>query len=454
MKMSQMSTANSKRLFERACKVLPEGVNSPVRGPRYFKPYPMYMKKGQGSKLFDVDGNEYVDFNMALGPLIHGHAPPRVIEAVKKAMDDGTMLGVCQEIEVEVAEKIDHMVPNADLIRFTNSGTEATMHAIRLARGYSGKKKILKFEGHFHGNHDYVLVNIQPPAGVLGSRICPVKIPQGPGIPEETLSNTLVIPWNDSEILEETVRRHKDDLALVISEPVMGNCGHIAPKPGYLKSMREITTENDVLLLFDEVITGFRLAPGGAQEYFKIDADLVTMAKALGAGFPIGAFAGKREVMNTLVAEKCNPVHHSGTYNANALCLHAARASLKELTARDGEAYRQLHAIGNRMITGIRKIFEENKVEGIVQGIGPMFQVYFTKLKSIRDSRDFVTGVDQGAYSKFGHELLRRGVFISPIASENWFISTAHSNPDVDRGLRAVNASVKALKEAGTLPTK
>jgi glutamate-1-semialdehyde 2,1-aminomutase len=452
--MSEMSTVNSKHLFERACKVLPEGVSSPVRGPRYFKPYPIYMKKAQGSKLFDVDENEYVDFNMALGPLIHGHAPPKVIEAVKNAMSQGTMLGINQEIEVEVAEKIEQMVPNADLIRFTNSGTEATMHAIRLARGYSGKKKILKFEGHFHGNHDYVLVNIQPPAGVLGSRRCPIKIPQGPGIPEETLSNTLVIPWNDAEILEETVRRYSDDLALVITEPVMGNCGLIAPKPGYLKAMREITTENNVLLLFDEVITGFRLAPGGAQEYFKIDADLVTMAKALGAGFPIGAFAGRREIMNALVAEKGNPVHHSGTYNANALCLHAARASLGALTARDGEAYKQLHTIGNRMITGIRKIFEENKVEGIVQGIGPMFQVYFTKLKSINDSREFATSVDQVTYSRFGRELLQRGIFISPIASENWFISTAHSRADVDFGLKAVNASVKALKKAGALPTK
>lgn len=253
-------TRKSKALYERAVKVLAEGVNSPVRGPRNFKPYPLYMKGGKGSKIFDVDGNEFLDLMMALGPLILGHAPPKLIEAVKEAMENGTMLGATQEVEIEVAEKINQIVPNADLVRFGNSGTEATMHAIRVARGYTGKKKILKFEGHFHGNHDYVLVNLQPPTSVLGNRISPTKIPNGPGIPEETLINTITIPWNDAELLERTVKRHRDELAAVITEPIMGNCGHIAPRPDYLKAMREITAENDVLLIFDEIITGFRLA--------------------------------------------------------------------------------------------------------------------------------------------------------------------------------------------------
>jgi glutamate-1-semialdehyde 2,1-aminomutase len=439
-------TRKSKALYERAVNVLAEGVNSPVRGPRNFKPYPLYMKGGKGSKIFDVDGNEYLDLMMALGPLILGHAPPKLIEAVKEAMENGTMLGATQEVEIEVAEKISEIVPNADLIRFANSGTEATMHAIRVARGYTGKKKILKFEGHFHGNHDYVLVNLQPPTSVLGSRISPNKIPNGPGIPEETLINTITIPWNDAELLEKAVKRHRDELAAVITEPIMGNCGHIAPRPNYLKSMREITSDNDVLLIFDEIITGFRLAPGGAQEYFNVNADLITMGKALGAGFPIAAFAGKRDIMNTLVAEKGPPVHNSGTYNGNALCMHAARASLRELTAHEGAAYRHLHSFGNQLISGIRRILKENKISGIVQGMGPMFQVYFTKAKEIIDYRTFDAAVDRVIFPKFAQALLERGVYISPIAGEHWFVSTAHSNDDLQFALKAIEGSVRSLK--------
>jgi glutamate-1-semialdehyde 2,1-aminomutase len=405
------------------------------------------MKGGRGSRIFDVDGNEYLDFIMAFGPLILGHAPPRVIEAVKRVMEEGTMLGTAQEIEVEVAEKINQMVPNADLVRFANTGTEATMHAIRVARGYTGKKKILKFEGHFHGNHDYVLVNLQPPTGVLGSRVSPIKIPNGPGIPEETLMNTIVIPWNDADLLEKTVKRYANELAVVMTEPIMGNCGHIGPRPDYLKVMREITAENDVLLLFDEVITGFRIARGGAQEYFGVDADLVTMAKAMGAGFPIAAFAGKREIMNTLVADYGPPVHNSGTYNGNTLCMYAVRATLNELTSNDGAAYKHLHSIGNRMISGIRRIFEQEAVDGIVQGIGPMFQLYFTKAKAINDYREFDAAVDRGMFQRFATKLMANGVYISPIAGEHWFVSTAHNDDDVELALKAIEASVKAIKD-------
>lgn len=437
--------SKSRALYERACKVIPEGVSSPVRGPRSYKPYPIYMKNGKGSKIFDADGNEYVDFILAFGPLILGHAPPPVIEAVKKAMEDGTMMGTAQEIEVEVAEKINRIVPNADLVRFANTGTEATMHAIRVARGYTGKKKILKFEGHFHGNHDYVLVNLQPPSGVLGSRVSPTKIPNGPGIPEETLENTIVMPWNDAALLEKTIKRHANELAVVITEPIMANCGHIGPRPDYLKAMREITTDNDVLLLFDEVITGFRLAPGGAQEYFGVDADLVTMAKAMGAGFPVAAFAGKREIMNTLVADYGPPVHNSGTYNSNTLCMHAARAALNELTANDGAVYKHLHSIGNQMISGIRRIFDEKKVEGIVQGIGPMFQPYFTKAKAINDYREFDAFVDRVTFQKFANKLIENGVYVIPTESEHWFVSTAHTNADVEYALNAIEASVGAI---------
>ncbi len=435
----------SKALYERACNFLPEGVSSPARGPRNYKPYPIYMKRGRGSRIFDVDENAYVDFLMAFGPLILGHAPPKVIEAVNKAMQNGSMMGTAQEIDVEVAEKINRIVPNADLVRFANSGTEATMHAIRVARGYTRKKKILKFEGHFHGNHDYVLINVGPPAEALGSRINPTKIPNGPGIPEETLRNTIVIPWNDADLLEKTVKRHAKELAVVLTEPIMANCGHIGPNPGYLKAMRDITTENDVLLLFDEVITGFRLAPGGAQEYFGVDADLVTMAKAMGAGFPVAAFAGKREIMNTLVAKYGAPVHNSGTYNGNTLCMYAARAALNELTANDGAAYKHLHSIGNQMITGIRSILEKNKVQGIVQGIGPMFQLYFTKAKAIHDYREFDAAVDQAIFQRFATKLTENGVYISPSASESWFASTAHTDADAELALKAIDRSIRAI---------
>jgi glutamate-1-semialdehyde 2,1-aminomutase len=280
----------------------------------------------------------------------------------------------------------------------------------------------------------------------LGSRISPIQIPNGPGIPEETLANTIVIPWNDVDILEKTVRRYAQELAVVLTEPIMANCGHIAPKPGYLEAMREITERHDVLLLFDEVITGFRLAPGGAQEYFGVKADLITMAKALGAGFPVAAFAGRRDIMNCLVAEKGAPVHNSGTYNGNTLCMHAAKAALDELTAGDGAAYKHIHSIGDRMISGVRRIFEKTGVAGLVQGIGPMFQMFFTESKSISDYREFDLSVDRGAFTRFANLLLDRGVYISPIAGEHWFPSTAHSMDDVEFALGAIEDSIRALK--------
>src|SRR5215218_530822 len=288
----EQATPRSRALFERAQRVLPGGVNSPVRGTSSFRPYPVYLARGEGGHVFDVDGNEFVDVIMGLGPVVLGHNEPDVVRAIAEQAANGSIFATCTPLEVEVAETFCRMVPSADMVRFTSSGTESTMHAIRLARGFTGKPKILKFEGHFHGNHDNVLVSVTPPLDRLGPADDPARLPVGLGIPPEHYEHTLVAVWNDLDAAEKVIRAHRNELAAVITEPVMANKGFIAPDDGYLQGLREITRANDVLLILDEVITGFRFAPGGAQSYYGVEPDLSTFAKAMANGASIGAFAG------------------------------------------------------------------------------------------------------------------------------------------------------------------
>jgi glutamate-1-semialdehyde 2,1-aminomutase len=440
-----VDTAGSAAWVDRALRVLPDGVSSPVRGRGVFSPYPFYVDRAQGSRVFDVDGREYLDTVMAFGPVILGHAHPDVTRAVQEQATRGLIYGTCTPLEVEVAERITSMVPGVDLVRFVPSGTEATMHAIRVARGYTGKPKILKFEGHYHGNHDQVLVSVTPPLEVAGTEQSPVPIPVGSGIPPEHHAHTLVAVWNDLEAVERIIRRHRHELAAVITEPIMANKGFIPPDPGYLQGLERTCRENDVLFILDEVITGFRMAPGGAQQVYGLRPDLCTFAKAMANGAPIGAFAGRRAVMQVLEGGK---VRHAGTYNASPLCLAAARATLDALAADGGDVYQRLDRLGQTLIRGLRDVVARCGAPIVVQGHGSMLQLYVTRLGSIRTYRDAMT-TDRGGFSRFAHAMIRRGVFVHPDVFEHWFLSAAHTEADVARILEAAEDAIRTMQAHG-----
>jgi glutamate-1-semialdehyde 2,1-aminomutase len=390
----------------------------------------------------DVDGNRYVDVIMGLGPVVLGHNEPSVVAAIAEQAAGGSVFATCTPLEVEVAETFCRMVPGADMVRFTSSGTESTMHAMRLARGFTGKNKILKFEGHFHGNHDHVLVSVTPPLDQAGPADAPARVPVGRGIPPEHYEHTLIAVWNDLEAVERVIRAQRHDLAAVITEPVMANKGFIAPEPGFLQGLREITRANDVLLILDEVITGFRFAPGGAQEVYGVLPDLATFAKAMANGASIGAFAGRRDIM-ALLADMT--VRHAGTYNAALVPLAATRATLARLQANANEAYRVLEARGRRLIDGLRAAIAATGEQAIVQGTGSMLQLYFTPAARIRNYRE-TASVDHDRFIRFAHEMIARGVMLHPDPFEHWFLSTAHTEADIDTVVAAAEDSLRALR--------
>ncbi len=431
-----LNTERSKQLFERACEIIPGGVYSPIRGVPAFDPYPIFFNHGDGSHIWDSDGNKYLDYVLSLGPLIHGHRPPKIFKAVMEQMEKGTMAGMPTETGIKLAEKIHQVVPNAEMVRVANTGLEATLHAIRYARGFTGKDKIIKFEGGYHGAHDYVLASIHADRGPESA---PYTVPESWGIPEESLKNTIILPWNNLDVLEKTIKRRAGEIAAVISEPILMNIGTVLPEEGYLEGMRELTEEYDIVMIMDEVISGFRLALGGAQEYYNIKADLATFAKALGAGFPIAAITGKKEIMEIVGSGK---IAHFGTYGGNPLCLAAAYASITELEA-GGSTH--LAKIGNKLLHGVEDAIEKIKVEAIVQGLeGTGLQIYFTKLKKIKNWREAST-CNLEKYKRFSKELLKRGIYFHPYLFEHQFVSTAHSEEDIDKAISAITESLKIV---------
>ena len=331
----------SEELFNESKKYLPGGVDSPVRA---YKPYPFFAEWAKGSKIVDVDGKSYIDYCLAYGPMVLGHANPDVMAEVITQIKKGSAYGVPTENEIKLAKLVIKKVPCAEMVRFVNSGTEATMSAIRLARAATGRNKILKFEGAYHGAHDYVLV--KSGSGAAG-------LPDSPGVPEDTTKNTILVPFNDEEAIINLIKTHGDYIGAIIVEPIMGNIGIIPPKEDYLKFLRRITAENDIILIFDEVITGFRIAEGGAQEYFGIKPDLVTFGKILGGGFPIGALAGKKELMEMLAPS--GNVYQAGTFNGNPISITAGLATLKHL---DHNFYSEMNSKGNTLRNGIRDVIE------------------------------------------------------------------------------------------------
>ncbi len=434
------STDKSRKLFERALRVMVEGGSSPSRGPANYGEYPLFIERGAGARVYDVDGNEYIDWMMAYGALPLGHAHPGVVEAVREAATAGTLFAAATEIEVEVAELIQRTVPSAERVRFANTGTEAAMAAIRLARGYTGRPRFIKFEGHYHGWYDDFLVNAHPqPIVSLGHRNDPIKIADSSGLNRRALEDTIVVPWNDPVALKWAIDTHRGQVAAVISEGIMANMGVIPPERGYLKALRAITRENEILLILDETVTGFRIAAGGCQQHYEIEPDITVFGKALGAGTPVAAFAGRAEVMEALA---WGGVLHYGTQNSSRLGLYAARASLQELNRDGGAAYRHTWRIGERLVEGLRQVFEETGTPAIVQGVGPMFQILFTDRPPIRDYRDFCAYVDRPRYQRFALALFRHGVYMTPSAALHSVVSLAHTEDDVTFTLEAARKAL------------
>ncbi len=426
------TTMRSEQLYKEAKRFLVGGVDSPVRA---MKPFPFFTTKGLGARIYDADGNDYIDYCLAYGPLILGHAYPEVVQAVKQQMEKGSVYGTPTELETEFAKKIVSAVPSAEIVRFVNTGTEATMGAIRLARGVTRKNKIIKFEGCFHGAHDCVLVK-------AGSGATTHSIPNSLGIPEDTTKNTLLAPFNNEQEIERLIKK-EDDIACIILEPVIGNLGCIMPEDGYLKFLRDITEENDILLIFDEVITGFRLALGGAQEYYGVMPDITTLGKILGGGLPIGAITAGKRIMENLAP--LGGVYQAGTFNGNPLSLTAGYTALLELES--GKVHKKVNRLGDRMRKGLEAISEDLGLETKTCGVASMFQMYFTDTRVT----DYKTALlaDKDLFLRFQQELLKKGVFLPPSQYECNFISYAHGEEEIDCTLNAAEDVLRSLKTAG-----
>lgn len=431
------STEKSKQVYERTIGVLIEGSSSSSRGPATFGKYPIFMQRGRGSRIYDVDGNEYIDWMMAFGALPLGHAHPEVVEAITEAASTGAHFASANPVELEVAEMLQKIVPNAERVRFANTGTEAVIAATRLARGVTGRPKILKFEGHYHGWHDDVLVssNVMPPSA-LGPRSNPVKIPDSSGLNRNALDDTIVVPWNDLPALQRAIENHPGQIAAIITEGIMANMGVIPPAEGYLQGLERLAHANGILFILDETVTGFRIAPGGCQQHYKLKPDLVTFGKALGCGLPVAALVGRANVMDAL---QWGGVLHYGTHNGSRIGMHAARANLRVLTRDSNASFAHTWRIADRLCAGLREVFKRKGRSGIVQNVGPMFQVMFTDRPVISDYRDFCQYVDRAAFQKFVLSLFPHGVYASPSAALHSIVTLAHSDEDVDLTLEAVD---------------
>src|SRR6195256_3797598 len=441
---TKMATKTNKRersreWYERAQQSLIEGVNSPSRGAAVYSPGPVVLERGRGSRVWDLDGNEYIDFMMSFGALIQGHAHPKIVEVVSQTMAGGSHFAAATPAESEAAERFQRMVPSAEAVRFTNSGSEATMLALRLARAHTGRTKFLKFEGHYHGWYDpYCLNGHSHPANQLGPKENPTRFPDSEGIPEATFDDVVLAPWNDLETLETILRRHGPELAAIITEPIMANMGCILPREDYLRRVCDLAHQYGALFILDEVVTGFRYGPGGCQQYYSLKPDLSTFGKALGAGFPVGAVAGPRAILERM-RWGSGMVLHYGTFNGHRLTMQVIAANLDLLAANDDAVYKQIYSVGDAAIAGLRDLFRRRRIEALVQGFGPMFQIYFTGREAIHDYRDYCQYADTPKYSRFVHGLLDRGIYMTPSNGLHWIISTAHTLEDVERLLQAAD---------------
>jgi glutamate-1-semialdehyde 2,1-aminomutase len=424
--------ARSSELFQQALGLMPGGVNSPVRAFKAVGGEPVFIARGKGSRIWDVDGREYIDYVGSWGPLILGHAHEEVLSALREAMELGTSFGAPTEGEVEMAREISGAIPSVKKIRMVNSGTEATLSAIRLARGATGRNLIVKAEGCYHGHVDALLVS-------AGSGVATLGIPGTPGIPQEVAAQTLVVPYNDSAALQEVFNRHGARIAALILEPVAGNMGVVVPGGGYLAAAREITRRSGSLLILDEVMTGFRVAYGGAQSLFGVEPDLTTLGKIIGGGLPVGAYGGRADLMDQVAP--AGPIYQAGTLSGNPLAMRAGLATLRILKKLD--PYPRLESLGRRLADGLRSAAHEAGVPLTVNSCGSMLTPFFTPGP--------VTGFAQAArsdtarYAAFFRKMLERGVFLPPAQFEALFISTAHGESDLDRTLEHARQALREI---------
>jgi glutamate-1-semialdehyde 2,1-aminomutase len=446
-------TPRSAALFERAGKAMPLGVASSFQA---YDPYPLFMTDARGSRIWDADGNEYIDFDMAFGVLAAGHSHPLLAEALTYRVANGTCYTFPVEDGVALAEEIKERF-GADFVRFSNSGTEATMDAIRVARGYTGREKIIKMEGGYHGHHDDVLVSIQPPRDAMGPADAPNTVAASAGIPRSRIAETVIAPYNEPEMLEAILRAHEGEIAAILVEPVQFNIGVVPPKDGYLQRLRELADEHGIVLIFDEVKTGVVLAWGGAYEHYGVQPDLFCLAKSIGGGIPIGAFGGRREVMaaietldgtpafsadatgvgieRTTIPGGATRVAHLGTFNGNPLSMTAGLVTLTKILTKD--AYPRLHAMADRLTTGSQGVLDEHGLPGYAINVGPKGCVMYTPGR-VTNYRDFI-GLDSDLWSASFYYLANRGILLPPGPDDQWTLSVQHTDADVDRYVEVFN---------------
>jgi glutamate-1-semialdehyde 2,1-aminomutase len=438
--MNDTAPSRSEHLFARAQQVVAAGVSSSFRAA--VKPEPLFVASGSGGRLTDVNGTDYLDFTLAWGPLILGHCHPAVTAAVAAQLERGHMFGAQHVLEAEVAEQLVAILPCADLVTFASSGTEAVQVALRLARARTGRQRIVKFEGHYHGWSDGTLISYHPPLDAVGPYAAPAAVPGTSGQSMAALGDVIAVPWNDAAALAAVLARHGPSIAAILMEPVLYNSGVIAPAPGYLESARALASEHGALLIFDEVITGFRLALGGAQECYGITPDIAVYAKAVAAGFPLSVIAGRREVMGLISS---GVVAHSGTYNGNPICLAAAAAAIAVLS-RPG-TFEHLHQLGMALASGAREILARYKIAAVVNQLGPVMQILFTEQPSVTNYRAFAA-CDARMNAALTVRLRKNGVLILP--DGRWYMATVHTHEDVLYALKALDASLGDMQTGST----
>ncbi len=420
-----MNTTKSKQLFEKAKKYIPGGVNSPVRAFKSVGGDPLFIQRGEGSKFYDADGNEYIDYIGSWGPHLFGHNPPFVKKALAEAFEKGTSFGAPTELEVKMAQLIADLVPSVEMVRMVNSGTEATMSAVRAARGYTGKDKFIKFEGCYHGHADYFLIK-------AGSGALTFGVPTSPGVTKAIASDTLLADYNDINSVKKLIKEYKDQIAAVIIEPIAGNMGVVPANIEFLSELRQICNEEKIVLIFDEVMSGFRVAAGGAQEILGIKPDLSTFGKIIGGGLPVGAFGGKREIMEKL--SPSGPVYQAGTLSGNPLAMAAGYAALSYIKEHP-EIYVQLEKSSMYLEIGFKENLKSVGKNYAMNRVGSMVCMFFTE-QPVNDFKSALTS-DTALYGKYFHEMLNRGIYLAPAQFEALFISTAHTKEDLDKTIKA-----------------
>ncbi len=428
-----MKLSKSYRFYKKASHIIPGGVNSPVRAFKAVGGNPLFIDKARGSRIYDVDGNAYIDYVLSWGPLILGHAHPKVIRALKKALERGTSYGAPTSLEIELAELVLKAYPSMDKVRMVNSGTEATMSAIRVARGFTGRDKVIKFEGCYHGHADGLLVKAGSGATTFG-------VPDSPGVPESYARNTITLPLNDLSALKTVIKNEWRSVACVIIEPVVGNIGCVLPKPGFLESLRKLTKNNNIVLIFDEVMTGFRVAYGGAQAYFGIKPDMTCLGKVIGGGLPVGAYGGKKEFMSMVSPD--GPVYQAGTLSGNPIAMTAGIETLKIISKKN--VYRDLEKTAMLLEQGLRDAALKAGIKTKFYRAGTMFCTYFTDTE-VFDYKTAKTS-DTSRFSQYFSCMLKRGINLAPSQFEAGFLSTAHTEKDIEKTVKAAYRSFLDVK--------